>query len=106
VRSLVKALACLVVWPATGVAQDAAALILDRLGPVQADEFRLDSNRLIIRGNVRGDLLAPDDQIVCDVEQGVLAVTNHAKRTDDRFVVGVAGCAALVGELRRNGRLR
>jgi hypothetical protein len=92
------------------IAQVDAAAILDTLGTVQADEIVLDQSnrRLLIRGNVKSEFSRPDEDIaiVCDLEWGALIVTNRTLKTDDRYGVGVATCAALVEKFRRDGRLR
>jgi hypothetical protein len=103
------AAACLVTIVATAVAQEVDASILDRFGSVQADEIVLDArgNRLTIRGNVRiPDSGQPGYEIDCDLNHGVLSITNRILLTDDRYLVGVAACNALVDMFRRDGRLR
>jgi hypothetical protein len=48
----------------------------------------------------------PTGEIVCDLNDGVLVVIDHTLRTDDRIVVGVGTCNALIESLRHSGRLQ
>jgi hypothetical protein len=50
--------------------------------------------------------MSDEIEIVCDLEWGVLIVTNRTLEADDRYSVGVATCAAAVDMFRCNGRLR
>lgn len=102
--------ACLAAILTPVVAQFDAAEFLETLSKIQADEIVLDqgNRRLLFRGNVRIEFIEPGDDIdiACDLESGSLAISNRTMKTDDRYRVGVATCAALVEKFRRDGRLR